>query len=151
MRELGLHYYYKNAFDRADAAIERQLAHETELLERGSVQLFGDRDHSKRDRKIEAWAFFFNVGWRQINRRSLARSSVGAVADGSPDPILALFYRRIRQTDNDHLRFARPDIDLDFDFVGVHAVNGGGIDFGQHRGDVADLGWQKIVSPQSRK
>src|SRR5262249_15693823 len=64
---------------------------------------------------------------------------IAAVREGSRDAVAAFFHRRVRKSDNDNDRIAARAIYLDFDFVRVHAVNGGGINFRQHRsGRVAE-------------
>src|SRR5437868_8760428 len=68
-------------FDRSNAAVERELAHETKLFERASVQFFADRNHAERDRQIETRSFFFDVGRREIHRRASARPAIAAVCD----------------------------------------------------------------------
>ena len=142
----------KHAFNRTHTAVERQFADETELFQRGSIQPFRDRNHSERDRKVEARPFFFDVGWRQIDRRSLARPFVGAVRNRCSDAILAFLHGGIGQTDDDHLWIARAGVDLDFHFVSVNAINRGRINLSQHgRGERLGKALQKISKAKRGK
>ena len=125
----------QHAFDRAHRAIQRQFAHETEILERSRVDLVTGGDHPERDGQIEARAFLFHVGRREIDCRAPARPKIAAVLNGGGDAIFTFLDRSVRQSNNDDYRVAARGIDLDFDFVSVHAVNGGRINFSQHCAD----------------
>ncbi len=124
----------QHAFHRAHRAIQRQLADEAEFLERRAIQLFADRDHAERDRQIEARSFLLNVGRREIDRRSSARPEITAVADRRRDAVAALLHGGVGQPNDDDVRIASGAVDLDFDFIGIDAIDRGGINLCQHEG-----------------
>src|SRR6266550_2854884 len=74
---------------------------------------------------------------RLPRRRASARPKVAAVCDRSCDPVAALLHCGVWQANNDNIRVAAGAVDLYLDFVCVHSVNLGGINFGQHYGEVA--------------
>jgi hypothetical protein len=125
---------WKDAFNGSNVSVERKLSDETELFERSRVQPFAYRDHSERDWQIKAGSFFLNVCRREVDGRPFARWPETTVRYRGPNSVSALFYGHIGQTDNDHNRLAGADIDLDFDFVSINAVNGGGIYLREHGG-----------------
>jgi len=115
----------QHAFHGTNAAVEREFPHEAVFFEGGAIQLLGHRDQPERDWQIEAWPFFLNIGRCEIDRRPAARPMVTAVDDRRRDPVLTFFHRGIGQTDDDYFREAMRAVDLDLDFVGVDAKNGG--------------------------
>jgi hypothetical protein len=124
--------YRQNALDRPDRAVERQLADKAQLGEQIFLDLLRGRDHAERDREIEARAFLLNVGRSEIDRCAPARPIVTAVADRGRDAILAFLHRRVGQAHDHDFGVAAGGVDLDLDFVSVHAVNGRGINPGEH-------------------
>ncbi len=128
----------QHALDRADRAIERELADKTETVERVALDFFRGRDHAERDRQIEARAFLFDIGRREIDRGPPARPKIAAVADRGRDPIAAFLHRRIRQSDDHDVGIAVGGVDLDLDFVSIDAEDGGGVDPGEHDARLAE-------------
>ena len=82
--------------------------------------------------------FLFYIGWREIDRGPPARPKIAAIADRGRDPVAALLYRRIRQTNDHNVRIAIGGINLDLDFVSVDAEDGGGVDPGEHDARLAE-------------
>ena len=105
------------------------------------------RDHAERDREIEARAFLLNVGWGEIDRGPPARPIITAVADRGRDPILAFFDRGVGQADDHDPWVAAGGVNLDLDFVGVDAVDGGGVNSGEHAPEIVR---RKARSPNCR-
>ena len=94
----------QHAFHRTHCAIQRQFADEAESFERRPVQFLGHRDHAERDGQIETRAFFLYVGRREIDGGPSARPVIAAVTDRRRDAIAALFYRGIRQANDNGCR-----------------------------------------------
>src|SRR5207253_6198254 len=109
------------------AAIKRELADKAEVLERRTIKLLRDGNHSESDRQIEARALFFDIGGREIDRGAAARPVIAAVGNRGGHTVAAFFDRGIRQTDDYNGGNAVRAIHLDFDFVGVDAVDRGRI------------------------
>ena len=128
----GFERHRQHAFHRANTAIERELTDETIFFERRAIEVLGDRDQPERDRQVEAWAFFLNVGRCEIDRRSAARPMVAAVNDRCRDAILAFLHCSIGQADNNDLRISMRAVDFDLYLVGVDAKNGSGVNLGEH-------------------
>ena len=137
----------QHAFDGANRTVERQFADKAEIFERRTVDFLGHRDHSERNRQIEARPLFLNVCRREIYRGPSARPVITAIRNRGRDAVAAFFHRGVRKSDDDNDRIAAGAVYLDFHLVSVDAVNRGGVNFRQHV--AAEL--QKIAAPKSAK
>ena len=131
---LDCHWQY--ACHRTDRSIQSQFAHKAVFSKGGGIGFLAAGDHAECDWKIETWSFFFNVGWRKIHRGPPTGPEIPAVGNRRRDAVFAFFDRGIRQTNHDDDRTAAGGVDLDFDFVSIYAIDGGGINFGQHSREV---------------
>ena len=103
------------AIDRADLAIESQLADELEALQVCREDLLGVRgEDTERDREVIAAAVLGQVGRRQVDRQAPGRGKAKAgIGDGPVHAIAALAHRGFGQTDDREARHAVGEIDLD--------------------------------------
>src|SRR5205823_4136193 len=81
----------------------------------------------------EAWSLLFDVRRSKIDRGATAWPIIAAICDRSRDAVPAFFHRGVRQSDNHNVRVAASPVHFDLHLVCIHAVNGSGIDFRQHR------------------
>src|SRR5881392_2881495 len=116
-----------------DGSVQGELTDEAKIFERRTVEFFRHRDHSKSDWQVEAWSLLFDVCRGEIDRGATAWPIVPAVCDRGGDAVPAFFHCCIWQANNDNNRVATRAVHFDLHFVRVHAVNGRGINFCQHR------------------
>ena len=122
----------QHAFDRPDRAGQSQLSGDGAIRQPRQVASVRDGQHPDGDGQIEARPLLFNVRRSKIDRRASARPPVTAVRHGGGHAILTLFHRCVRQSDDDHLRVTGPFIHLDLHLPRIGAMQGSGINFGQH-------------------
>ena len=142
----------EDTFHRADAAIEGEFANNRAAVKDGAVEVIDAvGDHPQRHREVKAGAFFFEVGWRQINRGAAAGGAgEGGVGDGGPDAVAAFADGGIGEADDDGDGLHLPAgvggagfVDFEFDFDGVDAAEGGRVDSGEFAGH--GVGYRKMV------
>src|SRR5712672_957469 len=78
---------------------------------------FSKGDLSKRDRQIEAWSLFLDVGRCEIDCGSAAGPKVSAICNRSRHAVAALFHGGIRQADDNNVWVAASSVDFYFNFV----------------------------------
>src|SRR6266566_6756911 len=71
-----------------------------EIFERRGIQFFGHCDHAERNRLIEAWSFFFNIGQCEIDRGSAALPEIFASCNRGRHTFATLFSSAVRQPKN---------------------------------------------------
>src|SRR5262249_28094095 len=123
----------QNAFHWADRTVQRELADKAEVFKRRAVQPFCHRNHSKRDWQVKAGSFLFDVGRGNIALRTPAWPVVATVCNGGGNAIAAFPDSGVWQPNNNDVRIAPGAVDFDFYLVCVHAINGCGVNLGQHR------------------
>lgn len=131
----------KRAAHRAHASIERQFTEKHILVENFTEERPLATEQPERDRKIERRAFLAHVGGRQIYRDGkVSRKIEAAIFQRGLGAFAALLHGDVRETDHIEIaRLAGADVDLDFDQVGVNAINGGAECFKEHRERKAGL------------
>ena len=87
---------WQHALDGTHRAVQRELTDEAEFFESRRVDLLAHRDHPERDGEIEAWAFFLNIGGREIDCCAAARPVIPAICNRGGDAVADLFHRRVR-------------------------------------------------------
>ncbi len=82
-------------------------------------------ENAKRHRKIEARAFFANVGGRKVDGYGFVGIAESGIHQGGLDPLAALTDRRVRHTDSDKVAriAARVHVHFDIDQMSFNAEN----------------------------
>jgi hypothetical protein len=127
----------QHAGDGADAAVEAELADHEKAAEVGGPQGAVSSKNADGDGKIEAGAFFLDVGRGEVDGDEGGRDGVAGVLDGGTDAVAAFAHRGVGQADgvkvilvHDHTAV----VHLDFDEVGVDSVDGRTEGFEEHGG-----------------
>jgi hypothetical protein len=87
------------------------------------------------DRQVEAGAFLFEVGGREIDGDAGGRELEPGVAHGGADAVARLADGGVRQAYGRELLllgFDTGEVDLDVDQIGIDAVDGGTASFEEH-------------------
>ena len=115
----------ESAANGAYAAVKGKLAEKHALIEHFAEEVAHAADQAETHGEIEGGAFFANVGGSEIDGDALAvRKLEAAVAERRLDALAAFFHGVVGQADYVEILNARgADVDLDFDEVGVDAVD----------------------------
>src|SRR5712692_862640 len=115
------------AAHRTYAAIERKLAEENEPVERLAKERALAAQDAERHGQIESRAFLADVGRGEVDGDALRRGEIeAAVLQCRLDALAAFLDGNVRQAHHVKIaQAARADVHLDFDEVGINAVNGG--------------------------
>ena len=120
---------WQDTFHSAHRTVQSEFTYEAEIFERRAIELFGHRDHPKRNRQIKAGPFFFNIGRCEIDRGAAARPKISAICNCRRHAVATLLHGGVRQPDDDDVWVAASAVDFDLNFVRIYAVNRGGINF----------------------
>ncbi len=119
----------------ADAAVQAQFAHQQKLAQVGGFQRAIRAQNADGDGQIEARAFLFDVGGRQVDGDVRGRNQVAGVLDGRADAVAALAHRGVGQAHGvevilvaDHATI----VHLDINEVGVDSVNSRAVSLEEH-------------------
>ena len=127
----------QHAGDGAHAAVEAELADQEEAAEVVDAQRAVGAEDADGDGQIEARAFFFDVGGREVDGDEGGRNQVAGVLDGGADAVAAFAHGGVGQADGVEVILVRDDaavVDLDIDEVGIDAVDRGAESFEKHGG-----------------
>ena len=116
----------------AHCAGEREFSDERKAGGVCKVVVFSGGDHAERDGEVEAGAFLFHIGGREIDRRAPARPEIAAVADRRRHAVLAFLHGGVGQANHDDDRTSASRIDFDFDLERIDAIDRRRINFSQH-------------------
>ena len=116
----------QRSFDRANLSVKRELSsHQTPPQSR-HLGALRNRDHSHRNRKIEAWSFFPQVRRRQVDCCPRPRPTKATVGNCRRHAIFTLPHRGVGQTDQHDHRVARPGINFNLDLDRLDSLDGRG-------------------------
>src|SRR5262249_57648308 len=87
---------------------------------------------SKSKGQAERGPLLLDVGGGQFDRRAPGGPIVAAFCNSCSDSIATLSSRRVWKSNDDDNRVAPSRVHFDLHFVGIHAINGRGINFRQH-------------------
>ena len=87
----------QHAFDRAHAAVERQLAHHDEIVELVGLDLFAGGDHADGDGQVEARPFLLHVGRGQVDGGAAESEAEAGIDQRGHHPVAGFLDRGIGQ------------------------------------------------------
>jgi hypothetical protein len=119
----------------AQPAAERELTEDDDLGERVLRDLAARREHGERDRQVEARAALAQVGGREVGDDAPHRELEAAVEQRGADTLAGLADGGVAEPDDAEGRQPLAHVDLDGHGTGVEAVDGEGVDTGEHEGD----------------
>ena len=118
----------QNALARTHRAGQREFAHDDEIVELVGFDLFAGGEHAQRDGQVEARAFLFHVGGREVDGRAPHRKFETGIGERGGDAVARFLHRRVRQADDDDEGVAPTRVDLDFDGIRFNAIKRRGTD-----------------------
>jgi hypothetical protein len=104
---------------------------QAEIFERRAIHFFGHCDHAERNRLIEAWSFFFNIGQCEIDSGSAARPKMFAICKRGRHTFATFFRSAVRQPKDCNGWVAAGAVNFYFSFARMHALNRNGRNFAQ--------------------
>ena len=102
----------QRSFDWFNVAVKRQLSQNDILLQSFARNLFAGRKDTQRDGKVKGRAFFFCIGWGEVDRDPFGAELIAAVFDGGADALPAFLDGIVGQTDKDGRGQAAARIDF---------------------------------------
>ncbi len=101
-------------------AAQRQLADHAEPREVVGVNLARRRQHAEGDRQVETRTFLADVGGGEVDGDAPHRRLKRRVQQRGHHPVAALFYGRIRKSNDDDLEIAMSGVDFNLHRIGIH-------------------------------
>ena len=126
----------EDAFDGANATIEREFARDHVLLGAVGDGVVGAEDLTEGDGEVERGAFLAEVGGGKVDEGAMGGWLVAAVVNRGADALAAFFNAGVGQADD--LGFGEPhaaDVDFDFAGQGLDADEGETVEVGKHGGN----------------
>ena len=99
----------QHAGDGAHAAVEAELADQEKAAEVVDAQRAVSAEDADGDGQIEAGAFFFEIGGREVDGDEGGRDQVAGVFDGGANAVAAFAHRGVGQADGVEVIFVRDD------------------------------------------
>ena len=138
----------QHAADRADPAVQAELAEHDRVPARRQVQPSGGAQHGQGDREVEVRAALRQCRGAQSDGDPPVRPPLTGVDDGRPDAVAALGQRRVRQPDEHEGRQPVAQVRLDLDDPAVDPDDGGRPAAGQ-RHQRTPRRWSTLAAPRS--
>ena len=134
----GLYGDGQHALDGLQSAIERQLPHDDEFLQRVLGDLVGTAEYAHGNGQVVRRSLLADVGRGHVHRELVSRIGVAAVLERRDDALLAFLHGAVGKSDEDEVH-AAAEIHFYRDCCRIHAIHGASIGLDQHALNIVGL------------
>jgi hypothetical protein len=117
---------------RLDAAVERQLSKQHDVVHLPALNRARGREHAEGDGEVERRPRLADVRRRQVHGDAMRGELEAGIPDRAADAVATLTHARVGQPDHREGRQAEGDIHLDVDREGLDSEDGSAPQAGEH-------------------